>query len=553
MLVRGYVRTIKDGQPVPDGTEVRLRSHADESLLATLVTSGGMYRHQFLGSPGPYYAEVEYAGETHRSSSKVVGLSGPTSIGGLPLMFRLWHDGYIPGVLNDLAVTSTGAGMQVRVGEGAALVRGVLYDQHEPLPLAIAAAESQARIDLVVLRVVPAGADENTEGTAFVTVKKGTPSSAPVPPGLTQTSDLWEIPLAAVTVDPGVSSIASNKVADRRPRADVRIADGQIVTAMLADSAVTTDKIADSAVTTPKLADGAATTAKVRDGAITSAKLADNSVTSAKIVNGAIIGDDIANLTITGSKISGKTITADKIADNSLGAAQIGANAIGGSELAPLAVTTGHIADGMVTAVKLATGAVTNTKLGDGSVTNSKIADGAVTRSKIGTNAVSGVELASGVVTGSHIANSTVTEAKLDAAVREKLNANGYSHQTIAPFDWKNIPSTGTLSANTISLSLPAGRWALFLTYQGQVGAQTANTYSAVQLALTGTAIGGLVASHAVQNVEIQNSQNVTLSRFNVVNPTATTSYALTVTARRTGGSAAKIQGFMQIAAIRIS
>lgn len=246
MQIRGFVRTIKDGEPVPDGTEVRIYSHATQALLQTVTTLGGAYEHNFQGNPGPYWVEVEYGDEVHLSSSKVIGMAGPVSIGGIPLLFRLWHDGYIPDVLDELLVSSTGVGMSVTVGAGVGIVRGVLYDQSEPLTLPIEAADSQGRIDLVALQVVPAGANPDTEGRARVIVKRGTPSGSPTPPGLTQSQSIWEIPLAHVVVDAGVSSIAESKVQDKRSRSNVKIEDGYITTGMIADGAITPVKLSES-------------------------------------------------------------------------------------------------------------------------------------------------------------------------------------------------------------------------------------------------------------------------------------------------------------------
>jgi len=245
MLIRGYIRRVDDGSAVPDGTAVAIRRHVDDSLISTAVTVGGMYELVLNGSPGPYYIRAAIADEVHISSSKVVGMSGPLDVGNLPLYFRgLWSDGYIAGFLNESSVYSSGAGMAVLVRSGVHLVKGVLYDQPGEESLTIDAPDTQPRIDTVVIEVMVPGSGPDVEGRTRLVVKKGTPAASPVAPSLTQTTGgIWEHPLANITVDPGVSSIASNKVADVRVPANVQISNGYIDTDMIADGAVNIAKI----------------------------------------------------------------------------------------------------------------------------------------------------------------------------------------------------------------------------------------------------------------------------------------------------------------------
>ena len=268
MIVRGFIRKVSDGTPVPDGTEVVFRRHVDDSLLATTVTSGGMYELVLNGSPGPYYVRAAISDEVHISSSKVVGMSGPIDIGNLPLYFRLWTDGYIVGILDQMSVFATGSGMQVTVRSGATLVKGVLYDQPGQAVLPVDAADAQPRIDTVVIEAMVPGSGADVEGRTRLVVKKGTPAASPVAPSLTQlVGGIWEHPLANITVDPGVSSIASNKVTDRRKAASVVLGDGSITTAMLADDSVTAAKMAPNSVGSAEIVDGAVTKEKLANTA----------------------------------------------------------------------------------------------------------------------------------------------------------------------------------------------------------------------------------------------------------------------------------------------
>lgn len=447
MLVRGFVHTIKDGLPVANGTEVRIYSHDTNSLLATTTTLSGEYEHNFQGNPGPYKVEVTHAGETHISSSKVVGMSGPTNIGGIPLLFRLWHDGYIPDLLDELEVTSTGVGMQVQVGGGAAICRGVLYDQSSTLPLNIDAADGQQRIDVVALQVVPAGADDDKEGRALLVVKKGTPAGTPVPPSLTQTSSLWEMALAHVTVDIGASSIAGNKVADVRPQSNVKIGDGYITTAM----------IGDGQVTTPKILDGAVTTTKLDTMAVTTAKIASEAVTTAKIENGAV----------TSAKLGAKAVTAYSLGDN--------------------AVLTHHIQNGAVTPVKLSQAyALSSHTHSWGQVTGkpSTFAPSSHSHSwgEI-TSKPSTFTPSSHTHSGADITAGSINEDRLAQAVRNKLN-NSYTPSVGVDRNTNKRHYGSSSVIQTRNVTLSAGTYAWFSIGTARVTGETSSSQVAGWLQL---------------------------------------------------------------------
>ena len=514
MMIRGFVRTVKTGAPVPDGTEVAIRRHVDNSLIGTVPTVGGMYEYFTDGSPGPYYVQVSIGEEVHISSSKVVGMSGPLDVGGLPLYFRLWGDGYISGILQESSVFSSGAGMAVTVRPGVHLIRGVLYDQAGNVDLPVDAPSTQPRIDTVVIETMVPGSGPDVEGRTRLVVKKGTPAATPSAPSLTQTTTIWEHPLADVRVDPAVSAIASNKITDRRIPANVKITNGYISTAMLGDGIVTTSKIAPQAV------------------------------------------------------------TGDNIAPNTIGWQHIGENAVGASELADNSVDTGSLIAGSVTASKIADGAVTTQKLDTGAVTNSTIGPAAVSGSKINTAAVDTVHLANNAVngdriaprsvrtghlenlavTGAKMADGTIVESKLHQDVRDKLNAHGYNHATDAPTGVISVTSTSWNALKSQSLSLPAGRWALFLQMEGQAGSLSDGAHSAMQVRFTGTAAGGLVASHAIQNVESDRvvMGNFSFNRFNVVTLSASTTITLLGEYRKASGANGKMSGVVNLYAIKV-
>lgn len=83
-----------------------------------------------------------------------------------------------------------------------------------PKVLPIEPAEAQNRIDLIVCRAVFLN---DGQSYAEIAAKKGIAGSAPVAPSIEQSAaNIWEIPLAAVTVPANAPTISSVNVVDRR-------------------------------------------------------------------------------------------------------------------------------------------------------------------------------------------------------------------------------------------------------------------------------------------------------------------------------------------------
>ena len=130
-------------------------------------------------------------------------------------MARLFtaNDGVIADTDDDkeLRPFADSTGMQVKLTPGVAWIKGHRYENDAQETLAIAAAHATlGRIDRVILRV---DWTANTVNTAVLT---GTPAASPAAPALTQTTSLWEIELAQVTVDAAAVTIAAAKVTDYR-------------------------------------------------------------------------------------------------------------------------------------------------------------------------------------------------------------------------------------------------------------------------------------------------------------------------------------------------
>ncbi|MER5632173.1 tail fiber domain-containing protein [Streptomyces nitrosporeus] len=106
-------------------------------------------------------------------------------------------------------VTADSTGMKVKVQPGFALLRGHAVQSTATETLTIAAADSAARTDAVVLRL-----DPSTNGITLA-VLKGTPGSSS--PALTQTeTGVYEIRLAWVAVGASVTTITATNVTEAR-------------------------------------------------------------------------------------------------------------------------------------------------------------------------------------------------------------------------------------------------------------------------------------------------------------------------------------------------
>jgi hypothetical protein len=129
------------------------------------------------------------------------------------LFKTMMRDGIVHNDGAELAVSpSVPAAMSVSVGTGMALIQGRYYINDSDLTLNVEAADpSHPRIDRVVVRL------EATPGrTVHAVVKKGTPAPSPVPPGLTRTTETWELSLAQVAVGAGATSIIAGNITDER-------------------------------------------------------------------------------------------------------------------------------------------------------------------------------------------------------------------------------------------------------------------------------------------------------------------------------------------------
>jgi hypothetical protein len=428
MIVRGLLTTIPDNVPVPDDTSGQIRLLSDDTLIATVSTSNGWYTYQQNGNPGPFRIFWDYANVVKNQYSKVTGPSGPVDVGNIPLIFRTNTDGVIESVGNNLAISSNGTGMTVQVATGAAMVRGVLYDQLTSGSLAIEAAGSKPRIDTVVVQVVPPGAGENIEGRSQLVVRKGAEAAVPVAPTLTQTNSLWEFPLANVEVGASAIVIASNKVIDRRTYAAAYIPTASITPDKLSrlylqsvydiDSSNVQDPVQKvrfdapfTVATDTPLTNHA--TVDIKDLGITTAHIANAAITSAKIASDAVGNSQIANNAVGSGQIASNAVGTTQIANGAVTASKIGSNAVGSAAIADSAVGTSELANGAVTAAKIAAGAVGSPAIASGAIGTSQIADGAVNASKLAANSVGSTQIIDGGVGSAQIATNAINASHL--------------------------------------------------------------------------------------------------------------------------------------------
>jgi hypothetical protein len=212
------------------GATVTFKLEADDSTITTATTdSDGFFQkslsatattgaNSYLLHPGPYYTEVTIGSYTRRHSSRSLGTAGPLHIPAQLFLNRAMGTGIVssPGSsLNTWSVTADGSARSVVVATGAAVVQGIpFWNAAARTVLITANASGNPRIDTIVLEVVPQG--EATEGKVTLKVVDGTPAGSPVAPTLTQSTALWQFPLADVAVANGAATISQGNITDRR-------------------------------------------------------------------------------------------------------------------------------------------------------------------------------------------------------------------------------------------------------------------------------------------------------------------------------------------------
>ena len=128
-------------------------------------------------------------------------------------LFSYFQDNGVAGDASGastLNVTTT-TGLGLSVAAGFAVIRGFAYQNTSAVALTVDTANSQPRVDTVVLRLDPSA------NTIVAAVKKGTAAASPSAPALTQIAGgVWEMPLADVYLSANATSLSPGDLVDRR-------------------------------------------------------------------------------------------------------------------------------------------------------------------------------------------------------------------------------------------------------------------------------------------------------------------------------------------------
>lgn len=133
--------------------------------------------------------------------------------------------GVYPNYLNNMEVTKVTDTMKTSINTGGAIIEGYTCDNSSTYELTHDTADAtNPRIDLIILRM------DLSERSILPAILKGTPAASPTAPELTQTTNLYEIALASVTVGAGVSTLNASTLTDLRTYAAANAQNTQIYT-----------------------------------------------------------------------------------------------------------------------------------------------------------------------------------------------------------------------------------------------------------------------------------------------------------------------------------
>ena len=120
-------------------------------------------------------------------------------------------NGVFPTPSTNLQVVADSTSMDIALKAGKGWINGYFYENTEDLTLNVGVADGVLnRIDRVVLRLDFI----NREIKAYV--KKGTFASSPVAPNLTRNSDMYELGIADIKINKGVTKIVQADITDLR-------------------------------------------------------------------------------------------------------------------------------------------------------------------------------------------------------------------------------------------------------------------------------------------------------------------------------------------------
>lgn len=108
-------------------------------------------------------------------------------------------------LIGDQLKVTNGGGLKVNIAIGSAAINGrVCWRDDSTEGLFVSAGASQDRVDRIVLELNTLVEERNV----YIKVLAGTPASAPVPPSLTRTDDVYQLSLASVRVNANTNIIS---------------------------------------------------------------------------------------------------------------------------------------------------------------------------------------------------------------------------------------------------------------------------------------------------------------------------------------------------------
>ena len=204
-----------------NGVPVEYRKHSDDSLVASDNTDAdglAEFSETTYDYKGPGYFTADDGSNVYVQSSKAYGTIGAWRAVDFAHAMRIMSDGVIADFDLELAVSANGTNMVITAQAGAAFLGGLFYRWPTTRQITLDAADpSWGRTDRIIIRAYLPGVAE--EGRIDFLALKGTAGqfTATVAPDLTRDrSTYWEIGLANVKVEAGVSAIAADKVTDTR-------------------------------------------------------------------------------------------------------------------------------------------------------------------------------------------------------------------------------------------------------------------------------------------------------------------------------------------------
>lgn len=225
--IADFLRALPGGAAVASASDlIDVKLHdGDTTLTADIDTdSDGKWTWTYspAGSaaagwtlnPGGIYWTGVYQGQTRTASSQATGLWGSNSIAEIPILLSAFGDGVVAGaVTGDFAITYDGAGLDVDIAAGKALLDGIAVTNPSSRELVIGTADgTHPRIDRIILELTRTAGD--TEGKVMLKRLAGTPAASPAAPALTDSSSTLQISLAQVRVNANATTVTS--VTDER-------------------------------------------------------------------------------------------------------------------------------------------------------------------------------------------------------------------------------------------------------------------------------------------------------------------------------------------------